>query len=468
MKTKMLSFIKSAMTPWDKWLYVLLVALSVAIKLNWLSLPQELLLMAVAVLAVTGDRSRIIALALCGIPMFNVMQYLYALALCIILYAIKYLRDFRWEFGLLPVAGLFFIEVFHSGGNLGQIWEAIRLIAPFVLLLLLMARKENNCDYVRVVRVFALITLAMSVLLLVQCAARAGDSVFRYIADAQRLGIVKHPIKNIVIINSNTWGGICLIAAIGLLQISLYGKGGKWDWVGTILLLIFGMLTQSRTFLLCLAIAMVLLMLALCPDRKTQKSGLLVLVGCGAAAFLVFFLCFPSVIISLVKRTLKVGLGNGRGDTFKAYMELLFSDVKLLFLGSGVQGMRDAAETIGVVPHNGLQELWVVWGLLGVALFAVLAVCYIKSSRRQNPHQKLINYIPLILIFIKVQLGQMVTIGHVMLIFAYAYVSLSYDFGSLPEKMRGDVLMARGKELVVRAVGTLRRKSCSKRRNENG
>jgi hypothetical protein len=80
------------------------------------------------------------------------------------------------------------------------------------------------------------------------------------------------------------------------------------------------------------------------------------------------------------------------------------------------------------ITHNGIQDILVVWGIPGMALFISYIYCIIKSSLSEVKKHKLANYIPLLLILLHVQSGQLIHSYIALLSFAYGYIALCSNF----------------------------------------
>ena len=66
--------------------------------------------------------------------------------------------------------------------------------------------------------------------------------------------------------------------------------------------------------------------------------------------------------------------------------------------------------------------------LLALILFFGLFVAMIRRAGQFCPKRKLLNYIPLIILLVKSQAGQMLNSSYTMLAFSLAYLSMCQDF----------------------------------------
>ena len=90
-------------------------------------------------------------------------------------------------------------------------------------------------------------------------------------------------------------------------------------------------------------------------------------------------------------------------------------------------GISVGGDTEMNVCHNGTQEVLVCWGLPGLIMF----VWYIVEMIKRKPKglkRGIVNYIPLVLLLVAAQAGQLLTSGNKLLAFGLVYISLCYDF----------------------------------------
>jgi O-antigen ligase len=150
------------------------------------------------------------------------------------------------------------------------------------------------------------------------------------------------------------------------------------------------------------------------------------------------FLLFPALMEFYISRFQMEDLTTGRMDLMAHYHEFVMSDPVHLFFGIGLHDFNKKVMNVyriaRNVPHNGVQELIVAWGLPGLIMFLILWVVMILRARQCCKKQGLINYIPLLIILLKVQAGQMLNSAYTMLAFSFAYLSMCCDL-TAPEQV---------------------------------
>jgi len=402
-------------------------------------IPRLVFLGIVAVMAVSADEDELIAIPLCCIPLYTSIQYLYAVGICLIVMVGRFWSKIRLNLSLLPVLLLFFWEILHCFDAYSSIMEAVRVFVPFFLLGVLMCFPMKDLNYPKVVRLVANSTTFICVVLLVRVIQDANFNLQVAFLDMQRLGFVDESNEIVgAYLNPNTLGYFCIMAAIGLLQLITVRKHQASDVVMLVLLLVCGMMTMSRTYLVCLVVMLMLFLMVQKGTWMQKARNIVLLLVLFAVLALIMWLVFPAVAEAFLGRMQVDDISNGRNLLLVQYLERNFESMHSAFFGLGVQSLREKVTDFyglsALVPHNGIQDIVTVWGLPGLALFVWILVEMCRRSRRWNPERRLINFIPLLLLLLKVQAGQLATSCYTLLIFSLAYLSLVYVFPSSEEK----------------------------------
>ena len=398
--------------------------------------PRMLLLLIVSAIAFLGDRDEIIAICMCCIPLHTSFNYLYGLLICILVYAVKYPSDLKINLTTLPVFCLWVWELIHCFDRQVTLRSIIAFCVPYLLCFFLMCSKRK-CDYGFIVRVFAVSTVALCVVLLGKLLVAVEFNIDVAFLNMHRLGLDSEAIKDELKItggeiNPNTLGILCVLAMSGLLQTFENGEKKRRDVFWIICLLAFGLLTSSKTFLACLLILVILFVLAREGNTIKKVQTIFVLSVLIIGACILVNIVLPQVMETFLRRLLAEDISSGRINLFALYNEFLFSHPSVLFFGVGVQNFAEKLvmeySVAANVPHNGFQEVLIAWGIPGLALFLWFLVALVWRGKRIIQRQTILNYIPLIIILAKVQAGQMITSPYTMMAFSFAYLSLCHDF----------------------------------------
>ena len=91
-----------------------------------ISIPVSLILVFTALIALDNGRDEIIALCICCIPLGTAFQYKYLLLLCTLIYVMKYPKDIRISYRVLPLLLMMAWELLHGGRYSFSFYEFLR------------------------------------------------------------------------------------------------------------------------------------------------------------------------------------------------------------------------------------------------------------------------------------------------------------------------------------------------------
>lgn len=385
----------------------------------------------VAIMALVFDDSEIKALVISFIPLSTGFQFKYAMFICIFVLIIKYYNRFR--INSIAITGIILMvwELLHFGIGTPSFLEFARGFAEIVFIIAVVclppSRKQSISELTRVLALSS--TIAFIILLIATVEGR-GASIMELLEKGFRFGVSEITEEAFVFsYNANGLGFICNLTITGLL-INIYSKNAKIiDYLMIVFLVFIGLLTVSRTFLLCLAVIVVLYILL--QKRSLFQRALTVLI-LGSVAIIMLLLIskyFPSIIDNYDNRFGAEDVTGGRSYLLKFYNELILSSPENLFFGIGIQSIASKALAItGVnvqVPHNGYQQLIVAWGIPGLVLMVLFVYKIISQARKLSKKTPLLYYLPLLLLMIGIVAGQFVTSSPCMLALVFIFEILS-------------------------------------------
>ena len=385
----------------------------------------------VAIMALVFDDSEIKALVISFIPLSPGFQFKYAMFICIFVLIIKYYNRFR--INSIAVTGILLMvwELLHFGIGTPSFLEFARGFAEIVFIIAVVclppSRKQSISE---LTRVLALSSAVAFIILLFATVEGRGASIMELMEKGFRFGVSEITEELFVFnYNANGLGFICNLAIVGLL-INVYNKNAKIiDYLMIVFLVFIGLLTVSRTFLLCLAIMVILYILL--QKRSLLQRALTVLI-LGTVAIIMLLLIseyFPSIIDNYDNRFSVDDVTGNRAYLLSFYNEFIFSSSENLFFGIGIQDISEKAYSItGIdpgVPHNGYQQLIVAWGIPGFVLMLLFVCKIISQARKFNKKIPLMYYLPLLLLLIDNLAGQFVTAPSNMLSLVFIFEILS-------------------------------------------
>lgn len=420
---------------------ILLLVLLISIFLKYslqLNVPSITFLVISMLIAVLGDRDEILAMCICCIPLYTVMKYHYIVAICVIVYLYKYLDDVKLDFTFIPFILIVMWEILHCFlGNL-NFKQLIVFAIPYVLLAVLISIRNIDINYGFVVRSFSITICSVCVVFIVNLMILSDFDLNATFLNMTRLGLSSEEETARIVLNPNALGVMCTLGITGLIQLRMFEKNKSYDVFIIIVLLIMGMLTLSRTFLVCLFIMAILFLGSLKGDVMKKMRQFLSVVFMILATLLILELFFPSVLEAFISRFQVEDIFAGRTDLFNQYNNYLLSSPAVLIYGIGILDFANKLMyTYSIsnnVPHNAIQEILVAWGIPGLIMAVGFIVAMIRRSKQENPRQTLVNCIPLIILLSKSQVGQMITSAYTMLALVFAYLSLCQNFDQKEHK----------------------------------
>lgn len=410
-----------------------------------IGIPRVLTLVPVVAIALLGNQTEIIAVCMCLIPFHESLDFYYALVLVIAIYVMKCHRKIKINVSFALMLLIVIWELLHCFSSDFSPATLITSLAPTIALTVILCSDFSEVDYAFVVRAVAAGAMVQCLTMLVQVAWISRFQLTAFMINLRRLGALNEVSRGRLqfsggLVQTNSLGVICVTITACLLQLRAAAKNKRSDIYIMLTLLIFGTLTASRTFLVCLVLMALLVLMG-------QKGGFQKLRYFAMAAIavgfvlLVFLLLFPEQLEYYISRFFEKDITTGRDYLMIHYHRFITDNWNVLFFGIGLQNYGDKLTTLyrvaPNVPHNCIQEIVVAWGLPGLVMITLLILQLIHQGQRCNSNRKLLNYIPLTILLFKSIAGQLLTSNYTMLALGFAYCSLIQNLNgdrSVPEK----------------------------------
>lgn len=400
-------------------------------------IPVSLFLVLGGAIALTGTRDDIITLGICCFPLFTAFQYKYLLLLCIVIYYFKYPKDIKLGKGVLPLVLMMLWELAHALLYNFSMFEYLRNFSELIFCTFLIINSYKKVNFEQLCRLFAICAITMAAIVLIkqlQATNYNFELIFRY---GYRLGVAEQGVDNFGInFNANRLGTICSLSIAGLLQLVIQKKQRVTDYIMMFALVFIGAMTMSRSFLVCLTALAFMFIWARENNIVGRVKTIVVTIVVVLFAFYVIQLLAPVVVEQFMERFEEGDISNGRIELFFYYNEHIFSKAEYTFFGVGMQDMGGRLQDIygitksgGNIVHNGIQQIIVAWGIPGLFIFIYFLYEMIHSSKIGHSKRTLANFIPLILVLLNAQFGQLITSGAALLGFSFAYINLCLDVG---------------------------------------
>ncbi len=407
------------------------------------------------------DREQIITLAIICLPLSATFQYKYALLICVLVYFFKFNEDVKIKRVVIPLLLMMFWEVLHAVFYTTEIVEYFRTFAELILVVFVMLLPLKKFNYARFIRVFAVSCIVVFTIMFIYLLKENNFDIAKIFSGGYRLGIINSTEENFgANLNPNTIGFLCNLSIVGLAQLLLSKNGKLIDVAFIVLLIVFGFLTMSRAFLLCLAIITLICLCMIAVRFNAKKRWIIIgsVAGAGVFAVILVALVFPSAIQTFIKRFTVGDVSNGRIDLFNFYNKHIFSSAKYALFGIGLQDfggrISDIYRIEMNVPHNGIQEIVVAWGIPGLILFGWFIVEMFLQAKKHHKI-RLINLLPFIVLLFDISFGQLIRSGKSMLALLMVYISLYVKFDTVGEYTYDDDKPAK-RTVITKAIEYLK------------
>ena len=203
-------------------------------------------------------------------------------------------------------------------------------------------------------------------------------------------------------------------------------KGRLWYLAIICLSAVAGFLTVSRSWLLVVALCILLYMLS-----KAKRPRRFVAVSIGLALILLVAVQLMGGIQKFVDAFVtrmneeNMSDGGGRVEIFENYMQAFFANPRAMLLGAGVT-QCGAALKITMNMHNGTQQILVSYGLLGFIVMITALISPIVKICKQRK-RGIVSWLPLVGILLFVQTIQFLNPMMLMLPFAVGVFALKTE-----------------------------------------
>ena len=390
-----------------------------------IAVPSIIFLIIAVLAALFSDKTEVVSFCFCCIPVLNAFQSKYALWICMLIYIVRFVQSPKFYIHFLPVLFLVVWEVLHGLTGVFSLIEMIRLFTELLFCCFIVCLSGEDFDFEKTVRSMSFTAVCACFIILLSQLKSYGYNVNILFSGAFRFGYGIDETKMSVGFNPNYLAYICICCIVGLACIIYKKRQNLFDTIFIAMLIIFGLLTMSKKFILCLLIFSILFFFC----KKGKIKNLLLVFTIIILVTVVMERIFPAAFDSLILRFSDSDMSTGRNDIFVYYSQKLLADSGLLMFGVGFRGYGTKLLTNYSlsIPHNGFQELLVMWGIPGFIAFIAFLILLVRRARKLNRNMHFVNCIPLFIMLINVQVSQMVSSSVVTILIAFVYMCLVTD-----------------------------------------
>jgi hypothetical protein len=410
---------------------------------------------AIAFLALTllpswfGTKSEQLAMVASCIPLSVAFQYKYAL---LILSAAILIRN-RWKLNrsgaFLIILAMAIWEWWHAFYGRFSYVEYLRDFAELIVLGLVISIDLDQVNYKLIIRSLAISVVGVCAIMLVMQLEQFDYNilaVFGRSAHSFRFGQSNMESGVYALnFNANNLGFICNLATCGVLLLVARREGSRFDIIMAVSASIFALMTLSRAAIVCLVLVF-FAFIFLGEGKILQKvfSGVVGIVV-AVIAMMLLWIYIPSVFENIQERFDRADVSGGRTSLFLYYGQFLLSSPAYFLGGIGMQHIFEKVSpyfAVHDVPHMGLQEVWVAWGIVGVFMIILLFWKIVSTSLWYSQgKRRAYQFMPLCLTLVFTMSGQLLTSSRTLMALTFAYVCLCISNDS-PKENAEDLLEA--------------------------
>lgn len=427
---------------------LLMFTLMIVRYLLKVNVPAIAFLLVALLPAWKGTTSEQLACAMSFVPISIAFQYKYALLILAIAILTKKQGRLKWN-GLLSMIFLMMgWELWHALYGKFSYMEYLRDFAELILLGMVTSIDLHDVDHKLVIRSLTISVVGVcAIMLFMQLQQFNFNIVAVFIRSAKvfRFGESNMESGRFAInFNANNLGFICNLATCGGLLLTIRKEQRWYDIVLMVSSSIFAVMTLSRSAVICMVLVYVGYWLFAGGNLAKKLIGGAGVLIIALLALLLINLLVPSVFENLQERFQRDDVWNGRGDLLKYYMEFLFLSPLNWLFGIGMQQIYEKVVLyvpVAGVPHLGLQEVWVAWGIVGLTMFLVMVwrIMIISRQYAQGKRQ-LYQYMPLVVTMTFTMTGQLLTSSRALMALTFSYVCLCIKNADLEKEEKAEAV----------------------------
>lgn len=400
-----------------------------------LSIPAAAFLLVTMLPIWWGTTTEQLAFVASCIPFSVAFQYKYAILILSVAILIKNHWKLKHSGLIVLVAAMMIWELWHAFYGHFSYVEYLRDFAELILLGIVTSIDMRDVDHKLVIRALAISVVGVCLIMLWMQMQQFGFNivaVFARSARSFRFGQSNMESGTYALnFNANNLGFICNLSLCGILLLVDRKEYRPLDVVLAICAPVFALMTMSRAAIVC-AVMIFAAYLFLTQGELIKKvwrglGGILLAV----VSLILVWKFLPSVFANIQERFQRADVWNGRGSLFRYYGAFLMSSWKYLLFGIGMQdiyGKVSPRYPVHDVPHMGMQEVCVAWGVVGVVMMLIVFWKIVTTSKLYAKGKRsFYQFMPLILTVVFTMSGQFLTSSRALIALTFSYASLCVE-----------------------------------------
>ncbi|XMB72268.1 hypothetical protein RJI07_09200 [Mycoplasmatota bacterium WC30] len=369
-------------------------------------------LIVLSVVLITQDINGVVSSIVFLLPYENSIMITVLFIVAIFTILIKNNVKFNFNFLLVLIILIIFWELLHSFNYTFSINLYVKFSAALILFLLVYFQK-NQIKWKSIIWFYIFGVFSFVSLVILKQSLIGGLSISAISSSFDRLGDYYDIFIGYDLYNNPNAIGLQLNMATSLLFIDLIlFKKHSFYKITLILFFTFvGLITQSKTFIVVLLFQILYVMTFGSKTFKQLVYRFALIITGGLIIYAGTLHYFPSLMDRLFLRFSGDYFFSGRDLIFEQYNQIVLSDIKHFFFGTGIQ-IINIKSGLTSNPHNMLQEIIVAWGFVGLIWFALFIIYILMDSykhfNRKVTFKKFMMYlIPLTTLLISTQASRL-------------------------------------------------------------
>lgn len=376
--------------------------------------------------------SQMLAIAVSLIPMAAGFQYKYALLAYIVIGVFRNKRSLHLSGTIVPLILMMIWEYAHHIGGTFLLNEYFRGFAELFFIIFISCMRWDKIDFKIIARALALATIGIAVVIIYIQMTKGGMGWLEILAqknENERFGVGTTEAENFGLnFNPNAMGFICNMSIVSLAILIVRREYNIADIIMLCLCVLIGFFTLSRTFVVCMFFIAICFVLVSPGSSRTRFLRLFLLLTLSFIILWIITMYLPSIMEAFMVRMDEKDLSNGRDFLWTFYNKHIFSSFEYCVFGIGLQNFGGTiAKLYGPhinVCHNGFQEVWLLWGVVGVLLFIWLFIALLKESKRWSGRRPFFALVPFFCLLLSSMAGQFLSSNHMIFSLALVYIIL--------------------------------------------
>ena len=412
--------------------YILLCILSICMliilrDIKHIAINKAIFLALFGVFFILLKSKNIISVIVFFIPFYNGLPGNWILLMAILFFIIKEDFSISMKKILLPLLVLFseLAHTFLYNSTVYVLMDIIKYLTFITIISFIVFDNKIKINYKKTLRLFTIgVILMCFIILFTTFEYYSIDTIF---SGNFRFGDLtfENNIQSMILSNNqNNIGYYCMLSIVILLILN-YVESNKTiiNWISISVLFFFGLLTMSRAFILTSISAIILFYLFSIRGVKSSFKNIFIVVLFVIVGFMIANYFLPDMIEGLFERLSEADGFGGRSGIYEKYNIFLKSNLLYMLLGTGLLGINEVSK-ISSVPHNGLQQILVSYGIVGFFVFCIYIFLFIKSGNIMKKRIPIIGYMPLAYMLIYTQSIQLINPYELMLPFIVTWMSI--------------------------------------------